>query len=308
MDRLQDATPVLVPDVVSPGHRDNRPLYEHAKRAWLSQFAARTREGYTDNMRQYERWCATHDLEPVDSTRQHVQAYMVDLERRGLMASTRARYLATLQSFFAYVVDEELLDRDPTAKVKCPRVETRVQRPVLDRLDSAKFFEAAERLGPMYYALGCVLVFNGLRASEVCALNIETMSSDRGHQTIVVHGKGGTIDTVPLSPMTFWAIAKYVGDRAAGPVFLNAHDTRMKYKNLYEAFGRIREAASITKHLTPHSARRTFITAALDAGVPVRDVQHSARHKDSGTTSRYDQGRQTLDAHATYIVTGFLSG
>jgi integrase len=54
--------------------------------------------------------------------------------------------------------------------------------------------------------------------------------------------------------------------------------------------------------------RHAFITAALDAGVPLRDVQEAASHADPRTTMRYDRGRQSLDRHATYIVATFIAG
>ena len=58
----------------------------------------------------------------------------------------------------------------------------------------------------------------------------------------------------------------------------------------------------------PHTLRHAFITAALDAGVPLRDVQEAASHADPRTTMRYDRGRQSLDRHATYIVATFIAG
>jgi integrase len=58
----------------------------------------------------------------------------------------------------------------------------------------------------------------------------------------------------------------------------------------------------------PHSLRHSFITAALDAGVPLRDVQEAASHPDPRTTMRYDRGRGSLDRHATYIVATFVAG
>ena len=52
----------------------------------------------------------------------------------------------------------------------------------------------------------------------------------------------------------------------------------------------------------------TFITAALDAGVPLRDGQEAASHADPRTTMRYDRARTSLDRHATYIVAAFIAG
>ena len=51
-----------------------------------------------------------------------------------------------------------------------------------------------------------------------------------------------------------------------------------------------------------------FITAALDAGVPLRDVQLAARHADPRTTTVYDRRRQNFDRHAAYVVVAFVTG
>ncbi|HEV2537623.1 MAG TPA: tyrosine-type recombinase/integrase [Streptosporangiaceae bacterium] len=66
--------------------------------------------------------------------------------------------------------------------------------------------------------------------------------------------------------------------------------------------------AGIGKLITPHTLRHAFITAALDAGVQLRDVQEAAWHADPRTTMRYDRARSSLDRHATYIVAAYLAG
>ncbi|MGA9276555.1 tyrosine-type recombinase/integrase [Ilumatobacter sp.] len=71
---------------------------------------------------------------------------------------------------------------------------------------------------------------------------------------------------------------------------------------------RLTKAAGIAKRISPHSLRHRSITAALDAGVPLRDVQEAASHSDPRTSMRYDRGRVSLDRHATYIVSAFVAG
>ena len=61
-------------------------------------------------------------------------------------------------------------------------------------------------------------------------------------------------------------------------------------------------------HTASTDRSHTFITAALDAGVPLRDVQEAASHADPRTTMRYDRARASLDRHATYIVAAYLAG
>ena len=61
-------------------------------------------------------------------------------------------------------------------------------------------------------------------------------------------------------------------------------------------------------HTASADRRHAFITAALDAGVPLRDVQEAASHADPRTTMRYDRACGSLDRHATYIVAAYLAG
>ena len=58
----------------------------------------------------------------------------------------------------------------------------------------------------------------------------------------------------------------------------------------------------------PAHLRHAFTTAALDAGVPLRDVKEAASHADPRSTMRYDRGRVSFDRHATYIVAAYLAG
>jgi len=66
--------------------------------------------------------------------------------------------------------------------------------------------------------------------------------------------------------------------------------------------------AGIAKTVTPHTLRHAFITAALDAGVPLRDTHEAASHADPRTTMRYDRARSSLDRHATYVVAAYVAG
>jgi len=79
-------------------------------------------------------------------------------------------------------------------------------------------------------------------------------------------------------------------------------------RNELGAVRRVARPAEIGKRVGPHTLRHAFITAALDAGVPLRDVQEAASLADPRTTMRYDRGRQSLDRHATFIVATFVAG
>ena len=103
--------------------------------------------------------------------------------------------------------------------------------------------------------------------------------------------KGVKHATIPLAPRTSRAIDLYVGERATGPIFLGAKGGRM---DRYAADGTVKHLArraGITKRISPHCLRHSFVTDALDAGVALRDVQEAASHTDPRTTMRYDRRR-----------------
>ena len=114
--------------------------------------------------------------------------------------------------------------------------------------------------------------------------------------------------TVPLAPGTARAMDLAVGERCEGPIFVGADGRRIDRHAAGRIVRRIARRAGIAKRVGPHTLRHAFITAALDAGVPLRDVQEAASHADPRTTMRYDRARVSLDRHATYIVATFLAG
>jgi integrase/recombinase XerD len=120
--------------------------------------------------------------------------------------------------------------------------------------------------------------------------------------------KGGKVVTVPLAPRTARAIDLAVGKRCDGPNFVGTDGTRIDRHAAGRVVRRIARRAGVAKRVGPHTIRHAFITAALDAGVPLRDVQEAAGHSDPRTTMRYDRARVSLDRHATYIVATFLAG
>jgi integrase/recombinase XerD len=157
-------------------------------------------------------------------------------------------------------------------------------------------------------ALLSLLALNGLRVSEATGADIEQLGLERGHRTLRIVRKGGKIVIVPLAPRTARAVDLAVGERTEGPILCGNDHGRLERHAAARIVRRIARRAGITKRVGPHTLRHAFITAALDAGVPLRDVQEAASHADPRTTMRYDRARVSLDRHATYIVATFIPG
>ena len=106
--------------------------------------------------------------------------------------------------------------------------------------------------------------------------------------------------TIPLVPRTARAIGLAIGERTEGPVFLAADGRRLDRHAAGRIVRRTARSSGIGKLVTPHTLRHAFITAALDAGVPLRDVQDAASHADPRTTMRVTGPAATWTARDLY--------
>jgi site-specific recombinase XerD len=288
------------------------PLFSAEERIALAGFLAGyrglTRDAYTLDLRQYTSWCAQHGLHLFGARRADIECFGRDMEARGRARATIARRLCTIAGFYRYAVEEDLLEHSPAAHVRRPRLDYESHAVGLDRNEVGALLVAAGLGTAAEHALMSLLAINGLRISEALNADIDQLAVERGHRTLTVLRKGGKIVTIPLAPRTARAIDLAVGERAEGPIFLRADRQRMDRHCASRIVRRVARRAGVNKQISLHTLRHAFITAALDAGVPLRDVQEAASHADPRTTMRYDRARVSLDRHATYIVAAYLAG
>jgi integrase/recombinase XerD len=139
------------------------------------------------------------------------------------------------------------------------------------------------------------------------AFAIEDLGNERGHRTLRILGKGNKPATIPLVPRTARTIDLAVGERSEGPILRRHDGERLDRRTAHRWVRCIGKRAGLGA-VHPHMLRAAFIMAALDASVPLRDVQLAARHADPRTTTVYDRRRQNFDRHAAYVVVAFVAG
>ena len=288
------------------------PVFTHQERlalaGFLSGYTGLTREAYALDLRQFTAWCQQRHLRLFQARRADIECFARDLEARGRARATITRRLCTVAGLYRYAVEEDLLEHSPAAHVRRPRLDYESHATGLDRNELGALLVAAG-LGPAAeHALVSLLALNGLRVSEAVGADIQALGVERGHRTLVVTRKGGKVVTVPLAPRTARAIDLAIGERSEGPVFLRGDGQRLDRHSAGRIVRRVARRAGIAKPVGPHTLRHAFITAALDAGVSLRDVQEAASHADPRTTMRYDRARGSLDRHATYIVAAYVAG
>jgi site-specific recombinase XerD len=274
--------------------------------AFVARYSGRTLDAYRHDLRGFFQWAADNNLAVLAATRPHIELYRSWMEGRGLAASTIDRRLSTVCGFYRFAHIDGRIASNPAQYVRRPQVHPSNARG-LDRSELGVFLFTAEQYDHEHAALAVLLGLNGLRVSEACATNIEDLGIERGHRTLRILGKGHKPATIPLVPRTARTIDLAIGERSEGAVLRRRDGERLDRRTAHRWVRSIGKRAGLGS-VHPHMLRAAFIMAALDAGVPLRDVQLAARHADPRTTTIYDRRRQNFDRHAAYVVVAYVAG
>jgi site-specific recombinase XerD len=306
------------------GHGDGGRLDELLV-GWLNkQKSAATARAYGGDARAWLDWCAASGLDPLHVDDAHLNAWRHVLELAGSAASTRARKLSAVTSFYTWlrrrgVVTVDLADTD-----LIPRPTAGVSRTVgLTDVQAAALLAAADADSHHAAALIGVLLYLGPRVGELCRADTVDLYTDQSHRVLHLYGKGGKERRVPVPPPALARLDTHLQQRgdvtaAALPVLTGQAGARPRVPLLVTSTGRrlyqsyvwhnIRrlataaggDLADLAPKLSPHSLRHTTITSALGHGVPLHRVQDLAGHASADTTRHYDRRRHELHGHAAY--------
>jgi len=274
--------------------------------SFLARYSGRTLEAYRHDLRGFFQWTADHGVAVLAAGRAHIELFRAWMENHGLAASTIDRRLSTICGFYRFAHIDGRIRSNPAQYVRRPPVPPSDARG-LDRSELGVFLFTADKYDRDHAALAVLLGLNGLRVSEACATNIEDLGLERGHRILRIVGKGNKPATVPLAPRTARTIDLAVGERHEGPILRRHDGQRLDRRTAHRWVRSIGKRAG-PDAVHPHMLRAAFIMAALDACVPLRDVQIAARHADPRTTTIYDRRRQNFDRHAAYVVVAFVTG
>lgn len=280
--------------------------------AWLaSKKTALTRRAYFNDLtKEPNGWLpflTGHDIPLLGADQVHIDWWMRTLEAAGLKPTTVARKVSAVGNFYRYCKRRKIIPANPVKDVDRPSVSTDGVTPGLNRAEMKQLIAAAR--GPRAVALLTLLEHTGLRINEALAADVDDLAHDRGHRILWITRKGQKTGRTVLSPPVGRAIDDYLAGRTSGPLFITQTGARMRQPEAWRLVRRTAKRAGLESAdgLSPHSLRVAFITGAREAGVPLEDVQDAAGHADPRTTRRYDRGRHSLDRHATYALTAWLS-
>lgn len=278
---------------------------------FLARYSGNTRARYEVTIKLLFAWCDQHGIPVLEMKRPLIELFGRYLEDdRGNAPSTVSNHLSIIRCFYRFCEIDDYVAKSPAEHIRMPRVYRDESSTLgLDRMELGTLIQAARASSPTEAALVTLMGLLGLRVSEACAVRIEDyQETQRGHRVLRLVGKGGKPATMPLPVPVLRALDAAAGDRTEGVLLLRKDGRPFNRAAADWTVKRLCKKAGITKRISPHSLRHSYITACLDAGVPLRDVQIAARHSDPRITTRYDRARHNLDRHANHTVAAFLAG
>ena len=225
-----------------------------------------------------------------------IRAYLSFLNKEEYARRTIARRISALRSFYKYMVRENILEYNPFAKVRTPKLEKKL--PVfLEEFEINELLNLPEQegLGLRDQAILELLYATGCRVSELVGLT--TVRLDLGNRYVLLLGKGNKERIVPLGNTCCNAVKKYYPVRselmekynapAHDYVFINNRGGILTDRSVRRILDKYITQLAISKNVSPHTIRHTFATHLLDHGADLRAVQELLGHANLSTTQIY---------------------
>nr|WP_228047325.1 tyrosine-type recombinase/integrase [Saccharopolyspora sp. HNM0983] len=297
--------------------------------SWLGSFtdSRDTRTAYARDLHEYVAWCAARDLDPLAVRLPEVQMYAAELARarnprtgRAFAATTRARKLAAVSSFYTYLVRAGTIDANPARDAARPRYDRGHSPTTSVSAGQASAMLGSSRdyrhrtLGPEAVALVMVLLVDlGVRVSELCAADLADLAQRDGLHVLTVRMKGGKVRTRPVPEPVRPVLEAYLAARPAAAderallvtrqgVRINRHQVHRLVQNVAARAG-----VAMPQRITPHSMRHAFNTIAREHGAALEDRRDALGHSSAAITQLYDHVALSLTRDPAHLVAGATS-
>ncbi len=225
-----------------------------------------------------------------------VRGYLAFLNEQNYSKATAARKLATLRSFYKFLVRRGRVEISPVAAIRTPKQEKRLPRfltpeqinTLLNTPDIDTMLGARDR------AILETLYSSGLRVSELVGLNLADV--DFLGEVVHVRGKGKKERVAPIGSSALQALQRYLTFRDSDarkesfdPValFINKHGQRLSTRSVRRKLDKYLLTVGLDPRISPHTLRHSFATHMLNNGADLRVVQELLGHQSLSTTQVY---------------------
>jgi integrase/recombinase XerD len=234
------------------------------------------------------------ETELLQCAQEHIERYIAYMAGRGKSAASVARSVASLKSFYSYLLSQGVVRSNPAKHTAAVRTERKLPQ-ILSGKEVDLFLEQPQCVDPKGYrdhAMLELLYATGIRVSELIGLNVEDVNLPAGLIRCVSRGKERII---PLYAAAVKALTDYVRDIRPQLVltprepalFVNMSGERMSRQGFWKIVKYYQEKAQIDKDITPHTLRHSFAAHLLENGADLRSIQEMLGHADISSTQIY---------------------
>lgn len=258
-------------------------------------YSPNTIEAYTHDIDYLFNFLRGEQIGVEDVRLEHLETFAATIHEFGVSATSQARILSGVRSFFRFLVLDGVLRDDPSELLESPSVGEHLPEVLsteeVDRMEAA--IDLSKWEGQRNRAIIEVLFSCGLRVSELVSLKFSDVFAEEKYLRIV--GKGDKERLVPISDtalneMKLWLFDRNLMKIKPGEqdyVFLNRRGAHLTRTMILIMIKRTAEDAGITKTVSPHTLRHSFATALLQGGANLRAIQEMLGHENIKTTQIY---------------------
>lgn len=255
-----------------------------------------TLQSYSRDIHQYESYLSQNRINYVKVDNKVINEYLKYLQQNGKKTSTISRSLASIRSFYQYLMRVKKIKHDPTENIQSPKVEKRVPS-VLTSEEVEKLLSQPKDVdlkGTRDKAMLEVAYATGMRVTEIISLNVDDVDLDSG---FISCKSANRQRNIPLGSISIAALREYIRD--ARPImiknddetslFVNVNGKRLTRQGFWKIVKYYKEQAHIEKDITPHILRHSFATHLLQNGAELKAIQTMLGHSDISSTQVYTQ-------------------
>ncbi len=255
-----------------------------------------TLQSYQRDILQYQEYVEKSRINYAKAKQEDIKIYLEYLAEIGKKTSTISRNLASIRSFYQFLIRIKKVKNDPTDNIQSPKIEKRVPS-VLTSQEVELLLEQPKDVDLKGTRDKAMLEFayaTGMRVTEIISLDIDDVNLEDG---FVICRNGSKQRNIPLGSMSLKALKEYVeearpilikgeNDRA---LFVNINGGRLTRQGFWKIIKYYKEQAHITKDITPHVLRHSFATHLLQNGADLKAIQTMLGHSDISSTQVYMQ-------------------
>lgn len=255
-----------------------------------------TLQSYRRDIMQYADYIEKNKMNYIKVTKEDIEAYLDSMKSMQKKTSTISRNLASIRSFYQFLMRNRKVKQDPTEGIGSPKIEKKAPS-ILSSQEIELLLEQPKDVDLKGIRDKAMLEFayaTGMRVTEIISLDIDDVNIDESYVTCK---NGSKQRNIPLGKISLKALKEYIEharpvlikDEKNRALFVNINGKRLTRQGFWKIIKYYKEQAHITKDITPHVLRHSFATHLLQNGADLKAIQAMLGHSDISSTQVYMQ-------------------